>query len=446
MHNRYAITLTIILAVSLAGPGVAQESDVDPWVDADPEARALMAAQLMAFLGSRLDHIAGNLAQHFQLDEVPALRASAQGVLKRDDLKALFRDAANAPSLEPFLKAVLVRHLSGQQLEDYLVFIQARKDRDRNAVAGQLLAWADQQLSLNSGQRATTGQLFLRLPDKRITTQGLLHRDARAFLDLAVKLELDVKQLEGVLASSQIKVWELMIPAGNERAWWRKAPNAKEREAQFAVVQADIVEAFDTGRITRARAAQQLEAAKRKLRADLSVRRDNAVKREERVRLIAVAKLAAHTEQLGDLDAPALKRLTLVAKGVVEQVNESWDTGQGDDPTALIMEHPLYQETIQGVLAEDAYLRYQTGQTQRAAFRDRSRRDLVVAYLDTQLLLSETQRNDLAQAAAKLHVPKQGNAWGFLVQVLRQIDHQDLSQWQRGLVEGMLKAGTRLKQ
>jgi len=433
-----------MLTVTLAGFSSAQERELDFPLRFNAARQARIAAQLMEYLGPRIDHIAESVANRYQLRQIPTLRESAQAVLKQDDLKALFRDASNAPSLEPFLRAVLARHLSERQLEDYLAFTKARKDRDRNAVAGQLLAWADQHLSLNSGQRNKLRALFLLSVGEGMTAQKLLSRDADTCMDLAAKLELDVKRLEGVLSSFQIKVWELTIPAGNERAWWRKDPNPKERDARFAAVQADIVKAFEAGRITRAQAAQKLEAAKKELWVDPGVRRDNdAVKQEERIRLIVAAKLAAHTEQLGELDALASKRLTLVTKGVVEQVIESWDTGQRDDPTTLMMDHPLYQQTIKDVLSEDAYVRYQVSQAQRVAFRDRALRDLVVAYLDTQLLLSEMQRNDFADSSAQLIAPTKRNAWALLVQVLRQTDHEDLSLWQRELAEGILKAGAR---
>ncbi len=45
--------------------------------EAEHVERELMLAQLMEFLGPRIDHIAENLAKYFRLGEVAALRTSA---------------------------------------------------------------------------------------------------------------------------------------------------------------------------------------------------------------------------------------------------------------------------------------------------------------------------------------------------------------------------------
>lgn len=443
MPNGSTITLCLLLAAALAGPTLAQESDQDPWADADQAERAVIAAQLMTYLGPRIDHIAEDLAKHCQLGEVPRLRVSAQAVLQRDDLNALFRDASDVPSLEPFLRAILAKHLNAQQLEDYQAFTQARQDRDRQAVAGQMVAWVDQHLSLTSEQRSKVGQVFLLSAGECMTAQGLLSGDVDVCIHLIAKLDLDAERLEEVLSSSQTQVWELTISKGDKRAWWRRNVGPEKREKRFAELQADIIKSLETGRITHEQAARKLEAAKKELRTDSGVRRDNDIKREAQIRRVIAAKLAAHTEQLGELDTRRSKRLALVTKGVVEEVIESWDISQQDDPTANIMDHPLYQQTIKHVLPEDAYNRYLASQTQRTAFRDQALRDLVMAYLDTHLLLSETQRHDFAEISAKLTIPPKANAWVLLVQVLRQVEPKELSQWQCKLVDGILKPRAR---
>jgi len=430
-----------MLTVTLAGFSFAQEEDRDPWARADAVERELMVAQLMAYLGPRIDHIAENVAKHYQLRQIPALRESARAALKEVNPKGLLRDASNAPSLELLLRAVLAKHLSEQRVEDYLAFTRARKERDKQAVAGQLVAWADQHLSLTSQQREKLGQLFLPSANEGMTAQRLLDRDADRFMEFVAKLRLDSNQLDRVLYASQSQVWDLMMSQRSDRDGWRKDGDQEKRAKQRAALQAHIVKAVRGGEITREQAGLKLDALEKELRADPMIRGKIQAKQEEMIRLIVAAKLDAHTEQLGELDARATKRLTLVSKGVVEQVIESWDTGQRADPTTDITDYPLYQQTIKDVLSDDAYVRYQASQTQRVAFRDQALRDLVVAYLDTHLLLSDEQRNDFVETAAKMSIPENANGWTLLARLVRQVDQKDLSRWQRDLVEGILKVG-----
>ena len=109
-------------------------------------------------------------------------------------------------------------------------------------------------------------------------------------------------------------------------------------------------------------------------------------------KLIAEAQLAAHTEQLGPLNERASRRLALVSKGVVEQLLEARDEWKDLNFDDDITNHPLYQKTIEDVLTEDAFDQYNAYQMERLAFRQKVSRDLVVASLDTHLLLSENQR------------------------------------------------------
>ena len=198
----------------------------------------------------------------------------------------------------------------------------------------------------------------------------------------------------------------------------------------------------------REQAGQKLNIMKKELWGDPSVRREvDGAKREETIRLMITAKLAAHTEQLGELDARAAKRLVLVAKGVVEQVVESLDRGWPGDPgnasDADITSYPLYQATIKNVLSEAAYARYQVSQAQRVAFRQQALRDLAVAMLDTQMLLGEKQREHYKKTAAKLPIPKDACGWVVLARLVKQVDREDLSLWQRRGCDAILKAGAR---
>lgn len=407
--HRRTIVFCIILTLMLAGFGLTQTRAQEVSLRIDREERTRIVAQLMAYLGPLMDHIAEQVGERYQLRQVPALRASAQAALKEGDIKGFFCDASSAPSLEPLLIAALADHLNGQQVEDYLAFARARRGRDKQAVAVQMVAWADHHLTLTSKQREKLGQLFLLPASVRMTAQDLLGKDADRFVDVVARLGLDLKALDQVLTASQAKVWDLMI---------------------------------------REQAGQKLNIMKKELWGDPSVRREvDGAKREETIRLMITAKLAAHTEQLGELDARAAKRLVLVAKGVVEQVVESLDRGWPGDPgnasDADITSYPLYQATIKNVLSEAAYARYQVSQAQRVAFRQQALRDLAVAMLDTQMLLGEKQREHYKKTAAKLPIPKDACGWVVLARLVKQVDREDLSLWQRRGCDAILKAGAR---
>ena len=124
--------------------GVAQSREREVSLHVAPEERTQIVVQLMAHLGPLMDHVAEQVAGRYLLRQVPALRASAQAALQEGNIKGFFRDASGAPSLEPLLRAALANHLNAQQVDDYLVFARARKDREKQAVGAQMVAWADQ--------------------------------------------------------------------------------------------------------------------------------------------------------------------------------------------------------------------------------------------------------------------------------------------------------------
>ncbi|MDE0324820.1 MAG: hypothetical protein OXN27_12975 [Candidatus Poribacteria bacterium] len=125
---------------------------------------------------------------------------------------------------------------------------------------------------------------------------------------------------------------------------------------------------------------------------------------------IAEAKLVAHTELLGTLDERAARRLALVAKGVAQQYTEAQDKTHdamdelwGDEGTKIdITDHPMYQQAIKDVLSEEAFAQYSTYQAEREVWHQQVLRDVVVACMDTQLLLGDTQREALETAASQL--------------------------------------------
>ena len=198
-------------------------------------------------------------------------------------------------------------------------------------------------------------------------------------------------------------------------------------------------------------------------------------------------KLAVYTEQLGPLDDRASRRLSLVTKGVVEQHLEA----QPEDPDGRykkaeaeiikavkagkinrrevgaklealkkelealkkelwqeekewvteneykhksnteITNHPLYQQTIKDVLSDEAFVRYKALQAERQAFRLQATSDLVVASLDTHLLLDESQRQHFEDTVAQLSTS--GN---IFTKLFEQLDNSEvLNSWQQARLD-----------
>ncbi|MCG9132673.1 carboxypeptidase regulatory-like domain-containing protein [Candidatus Poribacteria bacterium] len=186
------------------------------------------------------------------------------------------------------------------------------------------------------------------------------------------------------------------------------------------------------------------------------------------------AKLQAHTELLGPLDEHASQRLALATKGVVQQHFEARDerrekTLQGFETdlrekieagemtreqalssleaikknlldknsainTSGITTHRLYQQAIKDVLSEEAYAQYSAHQAERRALRRQALWDLVVACMDTQLLLDNTQRKHL-ETAVKVFAPlsrrNSPRISMFFLLFQRQRNFKILTPWQQ---------------
>ena len=205
----------------------------------------------------------------------------------------------------------------------------------------------------------------------------------------------------------------------------------------------------------------------------------------EQMREIAEAKLVAHTELLGPLDERAARRLALVTKGVVQQYFEAQDEAReailqeferqlmkiveagamtrkqaavrlqamqkdlrdedrinsrrGEIGASDITSHPMYQQAIKDVLSEEAFAAYSEHKAEREALRQQALRSVVVAGMDMQLLLDETQRERLETAASQL-IPGPLNESSSLTLMFfllfpQTVDFEVLTPWQQGEFE-----------
>lgn len=397
---------------------------------------------------SLLQGVAENIGKRYNLDDpvVKALRQSIfksiQTALTQDENLRIFAKAAtdgNVALLEllllhPSTKQGFAQHLTDTQLQDYLKFNRARQQRDQQATARQIVVLIDQELSLTNDQRRKVEQVLLDIIENESfpTAMSMMIDSLNVVHLLHYKLKIS---LYDILSQTQSKIWHGLVKTSTE-----------EPPSIFVPLPgAEMEDVVDTAKLGN---------------------KDNTPESQERIKQmqeIAEAKLMAHTELLGPLNEDVARRLQLASKGVVQRYMET----QGKDPGAMyretaaklrqaveggeitreeaaenleilrsksdITEHPIYQQAIKDVLSEDAFKQYRAHQTERDNLRQQALRDRMVAIIDSQLLLDETQRNHLKTVVAQLTLPSSNeNAiMEMFIQLPQQVDAKVLSPWQR---------------
>ena len=397
---------------------------------------------------SLLQGVAENIGKRYNLDEpvVKVLRQSIfksiQTALTQDENLRVFAKAAtdgNAALLEllllhPATKPVFTKHLTDTQLQDYLKLNRARQQRNLQAIARQIVVLFDQELSLTTDQRQRVEQLLLdTTEDKSFLTAMSMMIDSLNAVHL-VHYQLKIS-LDEILRQTQSKIWHGLVKTNTEepRSIFVPLPGAEMK---------DVVDTAKPGN------------------------KDNTPESQERIKQmqeIAEAKLMAHTELLGPLNEDADRHLQLAAKGVVQQYLET----QGKDPGTIfretaaklqqaveageitheeaaekleilrgkpdITEYILYQQAIKDVLSEDALRQYRTHQAERENLRQQALRGRIVAIMDMQLLLDETQRKYLETVVAQLTLPSSNEnaVMEMFRQLPQRVDAKVLSPWQR---------------
>lgn len=410
-------------------------------------------------------------------------------------------EEGNVPLLETILshpncKAVFEKHLSEVQLQDYFEFTATRRRRDRQAVVQWIAVALDKELSLRADQREKVVQSLLDTTENQLfpTSMGALWFSPQQAAQLAhyrLKVSLD-----GVLSEAQSKVWQGLVSAkANEVDVFIIAPEIGIKK----VIEVDRV---DEGEVAAPNkkfvfipdeldehigiegevevVIEDIVIDPQGMQPWIELNADTA-KTPEQTMEIAEAKLAAHTELLGALDERAARRLALVTKGVAQQYieaqGESLEAISREAEAALtkkvevgemareeaeamlertmkeamgrlhrdeetktdITSHPMYQQAIKDVLSEEAFARYSEHQAEREILHQQALRGMVVACMDMELLLDETQRERLETTASQL-IPgplRERNAsTSMFFQLFPQTaDFEVLTPWQQGEFE-----------
>lgn len=454
---------------------------VEPLVKPLPEKRPKIIETTITQIKSVPQRVAESVGERYDLDEakVKALhrsildsveRALWQGGALNDFAQAL--KEGNTVFLEmlvshPIYQEAFAEHLSGTQFQDYLDFTAERRQQDQQAVARRITVALDKELSLTLDQRERVVQSLLDTAENKpfpfsMSILGIGSQEAINLTHSKLKVSLD-----GILSDTQSKLWWELVD--------KLDPQKRPMFSRRKVVGADKID------------EKAADVRKKSIQIE-----NRAAKSQERMKWITETKLTAHTELLGTLDERAARRLALAAKGVAEQDSENQDKGreivqdkgreivlQGFETQFMkaveagemtreqaakrfqamkehlwnkehknkrhetsasdITNHSLYQQAIKDVLSEEAFNRYKAHQAEREALRLQALRDITVACMDTQLLLSDSQREQLKTAASHLApVPYAGSkpAEFMFFQLFRRArNFEILTSWQQGEFE-----------
>ena len=445
---------------------MAEKGNIKPFFEVQPAVDIVAIKQrIKQQIGSLLQGMAESMGERYDLDEAvvkslyQSMLNSIDGMLAQVDGLITFT-TVNVPLLkmllsQPDCKAAFAEHLSEAQLQDYLDFTEARLKRNQQVVARRLTMLIDKELSLTADQREKIAKLLRgaawneafpsSMSALRISSHQAIH---------LVPYRLKVS-LEDLLSEAQSKVWQGLVNTNANRG--RNVffmPGAEVKvEVKNEKVDKRKVEVPDKKRPFIRKEGPEPVRTKivinevmidqpGRLPPWIELNAGTAASPEQMME-IAEAKLVAHTELLGALEERAARRLALVAKGVAQQYTEAQDKTHdamdelwGDEETNIdITDHPMYQQAIKDVLSEEAFAQYSTYQAEREVWHQQVLRDLVVACMDTHLLLDDTQREVLETAASQL-VPgplkEEKPAEFMFFQLFPQtVDFEILTPWQQ---------------
>ncbi|MDE0636499.1 MAG: carboxypeptidase-like regulatory domain-containing protein [Candidatus Poribacteria bacterium] len=434
-----------------------------------------------------LDHVSGNLAKHYGLDETTvnalqqSIHESVETAIKQRNNLSDFLVRWDDDSLDVFeelllrqdIKTAFTKHLTETQLKD---FTNIPRHQEKEANAHYSTASLDQELSLTADQHQKIVQLrlnseaneawltvltetqkkILQLTDEEntkasikrqiyrtqnhIVTCGVDDKIAAARLEEQKKkaemLESHerTKQLaEAILASHTEQLGTLNEKASQQLNLIAKIVAQKYLEAEkvmtlYRETEANLINAVEAKEITPELADERLKNLSRKLWNEKDANKQSG-DTPDNIGFFSFhfftrfTQIAAHRRAL----------INGIVGGKRGFSREIYMTTELNYPTYDITYHPLYQQTLKDVLSEKEYAQYTALQSERENFRQQALRDLAVANLDTLLLLNDMQRKQLKMTAAKLTVTSL--SWNaprdMFDKLITQIDDGVLSRWQR---------------
>ena len=432
---------------------MAEKGNVKPFVEVQVDMDMVIKQQINQQIGSLLQGMAESMGERYNLDEAvvkslyQSMLNSIDGMLAQVSGLITFANADIASKMllaQPDCRAAFAEHLSEAQLQDYLDFIAARQRRDQEAVARRITAALDRELSLTADQREKVvrllrGAVWNRASPSSMSVLGINSQKAAHLVHDRLTISLD-----NILSEAQSKVWHGLVNTNANRDRFAALMPEAEVKVVVADKKIDVGEIVDPNKkraFIRKAAVNPVNIENKVVNIVIN---EVAIDPPERLQPWAEAKLIAHTELLGSLDERAARRLALVAKGVAQQYTEAQDKTHdamdelwGDEGANIdITDHPMYQQTIKDVLSEEAFAQYTASQAEREVWHQQVLRDLVVACMDTQLLLDDTQRETLEMAASQL-VPgplkeKKSAEFMFFQLFPQTVNFDILTHWQQG--------------
>lgn len=422
------------------------------------------------FAEGLLQHVSESIGKRYKLD-APTVEALRKSILEafntvveqeNQDLRhfAQIEEYSSIALLIAMLshsdcKAAFAKYLTETQLQDYLDFTKARQQLVQQAIAQFITAYLDQALCLTVKQRENIVKLLLdAINDKQgLTLTSIMNESLGKGTVNLIHNELNIS-LDDILSQPQSKIWQGLV-------------NRQDDHKDLVAVEVVGVP------------------------SDNEAEKDETDEKTPKSQkwILAEATLNAHTKNLGPLNESASKRLETATNGVVQQYVErqkpdvdeksKFDAALGPLMQAFmqqtisqkqaieklesikkelwgekhtkkqwdeyelyeITKHPLYQQAIKEVLSEDAYSQYKARQAERENFRIQAPQNLVVAWIDTVVLLNDTQRKQLKIkiSTTQLTSPSisDGGLQLMLVEFLIRMDNEILSPWQQGVFKGV---------
>ncbi len=376
---------------------MAQKGNIKPFFEVQQERKHIAIKQeIKPRVESLLQGIAESVSRRYDLDPATAdtlrwsILESVEIALKRDGNIHVFAKSVEGGS-EGLLKVLLSRldckvlfteHLNEAQLQDYLEFTEARRQRDQQAVARRITVALDKELSLTAAQREKVVQSLLDTTENEAfpTAMHILGIGSQEAVHLAhYRLKIS---LESILTEAQSIVWRGFVNA---------EANAEDVAIAKLIAHTELLGPLDE------RAARRLALAARGTVQQYFEARDE---RRERVLQRFEAKFRKRVEA-GEMT------LEQAAGGLQVIRKDLWDEDRtnrqrAEKSASGITKDRLYQQAIKDVLSEEAFAKYTAHRVEREALRLQALRDIAVAGMDTQLLLDDPQRKQLETAASHL--------------------------------------------